>query len=122
MVLFNKIGIPAYLGAVSASISGYMISIVIALVSLKKECKLKYRDTINVIGKMIVPLLLMVIVVVLLKIIVPVNLNSKLSCVIFVAIISIVGGLVYGSFWVPLPTCWCRSRCSRARYQEGHRI
>ena len=96
MVLFNKIGIPAYLGAVSASISGYMISIVIALVSLKKECKLKYRDTINVIGKMIVPLLLMVIVVVLLKIIVPVNLNSKLSCVIFVAIISIVGGLVYG--------------------------
>ena len=95
MVLYSKIGIPVYLGAISASIIGYATSIVIALICLRKECKLKYSDTYKTFLKTLVPLLVMVIVVVLLKVIVPVNYSSKFSCIIYVTISTIIGGLVY---------------------------
>lgn len=95
MILYSKIGIPPFLGAVTASITGYSLSIIIALISLKKECKLAYRGTFNVVLKMFVPTLLMMLVVFILYKIIPVNYGSKLSCVLFVAINGIVGAIVY---------------------------
>lgn len=95
MLLYNKIGIPPFLGAVSASIIGYSLSIIIALISLKKDCKLAYRETFNVVLKMIVPTVLMMLVVFVLYKIVPINYGSKLSCVFFVAVNAIVGAIVY---------------------------
>ena len=95
MLLYSKIGVPPYLGAVTASIIGYVLSIVVALVALKKECKIKYGDTFKVIGKMMVPTILMVLVVLVLGHIVPVNYGSKLSCIIYVAINAVGGALVY---------------------------
>ena len=95
MLLFNKLGLPPYLGAVASSITGYSISIIIALVSLKKDCKLKYRETINVLIKMIVPLLVMVGSVLVLKYFVPYNVNSRISCMLFTVLCGMVGGLLY---------------------------
>lgn len=95
MLLYSKIGIPPYLGAISASIIGYSLSIIIALVALKKQCKLAYRSTFNTLLKMLVPTGLMMLAVFLVSIIVPVNVASKLSCVLFVAINAIVGAGVY---------------------------
>lgn len=96
MILYSKIGIPPYLGAVSASIIGYFLSICITLVNLKKQCKLSYRDIFNTLLKMLVPVVSMVIVVVVLKMIIPINYSSRISAVIYVAIISIIGALTYG--------------------------
>ncbi len=96
MILYSKIGIPPYLGAVSASIIGYFLSICITLVNLKKQCKLSYRDIFNTLLKMLVPVISMVIVVVVLKMIIPINYSSRISAVIYVAIISIIGALTYG--------------------------
>ena len=96
MLLFSKIGIPPFLGAVSASITGYSVSIIIALICLKKECKLKYRDMFNTLLKNLVPLIGMILVVVLLKWLIPINYYSRLSCILYVAIISIAGAIVYG--------------------------
>ena len=95
MLLYYKIGIPSYLGAVTASIIGYSLSIIITLVSLKKECNLSYGKTFKTVAKMIVPMIVMILVVVLFKMIVPVNYGSRLSCVLYVAINALVGGLVY---------------------------
>lgn len=95
MLLYSKIGIPPYLGAVTASIIGYLLSIIVALVSLKKECKIKYGETFKVIGKMLIPTALMMLVVFVLGKIIPVNYASKLSCVIYVAINAIAGAVVY---------------------------
>ena len=41
------------------------------------------------------PIVLMIIVVIILKMIVPINLNSKMSCVIYVGLIALVGGFTY---------------------------
>ena len=95
MILYSKIGIPPFLGAITASIIGYGLSILIALISLKKECKLKYRDTIKTTMKMFVPLVVMAVVVFILMNLVPVNLNSKISCIVYVAINAIIGAITY---------------------------
>ncbi len=95
MLLYSKIGIPSFLGAVTASIIGYSLSVVITLTSLRKDCKLKYGNTFKELGKIMVPMVLMILVVVVLKMLIPVNYLSRLSCILYVAIISIVGAIVY---------------------------
>ncbi|MBQ4031788.1 MAG: polysaccharide biosynthesis protein [Bacilli bacterium] len=95
MVLYSKIGIPVYLGAVTASIIGYSLSIMITLLSLRKQCNMRYGKTWRTVCKMVVPMLLMMLTVFGLSKIVPLNYYSRLSCIVYVAIVSIVGGLVY---------------------------
>ena len=46
-------------------------------------------------GKIILPTVVMIIVVLILKLIVPLNILSKSSSITYVAIISIVGAIVY---------------------------
>lgn len=102
MLLYNKIGIPPFLGAVTASITGYCLSIVISLVALKKQCKLAYGNTIRLVLKMLIPTVLMMIVVFGISKIMPVNYDSKLSCILYVAVNAIVGAIIY--FFVSFKT------------------
>ncbi len=95
MIIYSKIGIPPFLGAVTASILGYSLSIIIALISLKKDCKLAYRETFNTVIKMLVPTMLMILAVFVLGRFIPVNYESKLSCIMYVAINAIAGAIVY---------------------------
>ena len=95
MLLFNKVGYPAYLGALVASIIGYLCATIIALSQIRKEHKIKFNDTINTIIKMLVPLVSMIIVVLLINLIIKVNLDSKISCILFIAINAIIGAVTY---------------------------
>ena len=95
MLLFNKIGLPPYLGAAVASIIGYSASSIIALKQINKEHKIKYRDTINTVLKMILPLAIMIIFLIIIKAFVVVDLASKFSCILFVAINTIIGAIIY---------------------------
>ena len=95
MILYSKIGIPVYLGAVTASILGYSLSITITLISLKKQCDLHYGKTFRTVVKMIIPMLLMMLTVWGLSKVVPLNYYSRLSCILYVLVIALVGGLVY---------------------------
>lgn len=95
MLLYNKIGVPPFLGAVTASITGYILSIIIALIALKKECKLEYKGVFEVFVKMIVPTVAMIAAVMVLKRIIPINYDSRLSCIIYVTINALIGGIVY---------------------------
>ena len=95
MLLFNKIGIPAFLGASVASIIGYLSSSLIALYSIKKDHKINYSDTFKSISKILVPLASMLIVLLLLGLIFKVDLADRISCIIYIAINSIIGGITY---------------------------
>ena len=94
MLLFNKIGLPSYLGALVSSIIGYLLSVFIALKALNKKHDIKYKDTFNCIIKMLVPVISLVLVVFLLRLI-PYDVNSKLSCILSVIINAIIGGITY---------------------------
>ena len=95
MLFYNKVGIPAYLGAVTASIIGYILSVVIALIALSKECKIEYKRTFKTLIKMMIPTMAMIIIVFLIGKIYPLNVHSRLSCVLYIAINAILGGLTY---------------------------
>ncbi len=95
MLLFHRLNLPPYYGAIVATMLGYLLTISITLFTLYKEEKLSYKKTFKVILKSMVPLIAMIITVVLLKLIIPFNVASKLSCIVYVAIIAIIGALVY---------------------------
>lgn len=95
MLLFNKIGIPAFLGASTSSIIGYSLSSIYALYVLNKEHQLEYSKTFKLLKDLILPIILMIAGVLICKSIIPINYNSKLSTIIFIAINSIVGGVIY---------------------------
>ena len=95
MHLFNMLGLQPYLGALVATIIGYFISCNIALGGIKREHKLDFKDSINTLVKMLIPLGAMILTVIILKLAIPVNLDDKLSCLIFVLINALVGGAVY---------------------------
>lgn len=95
MLLFNKLGFAPYIGAVFATAIGYIVSLTIALRTLKREHNLNYTDTLKTFINILVPTFIMIMVVVILKSIIPINYYSKISCIIYVAIISIVGAITY---------------------------
>ena len=95
MLVVHHLGFEPFIGAVFASIIGYSFSAFSALFILKKDHHLKYRETFKMFGKIIVPTVVMILVVFLLKTLIPLNIVSKTSCIIYVAIISIVGAIVY---------------------------
>ena len=95
MILFSKIGVPAYLGATVATLTGYFVSVLIAIITLKKKHNFKYGETIKVIGKTLIAVIVMVVVVSLLKLVVPLNVNSTISSILYVGIIAVVGAISY---------------------------
>ena len=61
----------------------------------QRNIGLEYMDTCKTLLKIVIPSVAMVVSVVLLKKEVSVNLYSKTSCIIYIAIMSIFGALVY---------------------------
>ena len=57
--LFNKIGIPAYYGAIVSTLVGYTASFIIAFSILKKDFNVKYSEILNIFKKMFIPLVCM---------------------------------------------------------------
>lgn len=68
ILLFNKIGLPAYIATIVSTCVGYLISIIIALVYLKKNMNFSYKISIETMKKMIVPILCLFIPILLSKI------------------------------------------------------
>lgn len=95
MVLFYKLGLAPYLGAILATAIGYILAFTLSLKKLKKEHGLKYRETLKMAEKLILPTLAMSMVVLILKGLIPINFSSKMSCCIYIGVISILGGVVY---------------------------
>ena len=95
MLLSYALGFQPFIGAILASILGYSVSVVSTLIILRKEHHLKYQETFKMLVQIIVPTVLMVLVVVGIQLVLPLELTSKVSCIFYVAVVSIVGAFVY---------------------------
>ncbi len=95
MLLFDVMGIPAYWGATVATAIGFSATVIIAMIYLKKTYKFNFNDTMKVLGKIIVPLATMIVVVLLLKTFIPIEYDSRFSCVMYIAFITLVGAAAY---------------------------
>lgn len=95
IMIFSKIGIPAYYGPITATILGYSISVIISLIDLKKNFKVKYNELIK---NVIICTLSILIVAVLIKIfgiLVPLKNTGRFLSIIIVSISAIIGGGIY---------------------------
>lgn len=95
MFLYNKIGIPAYLGSITASIIGYGSSILIGLKSLGKENEISYKETFINLGKTLIPALCMLVVIIPLQMMLPFDVYTRLGAILNIITVTITGGLVF---------------------------
>ncbi len=95
MLLFDFLGITAYFGATLATVVGFSATVVIAMIYLKKEYKFQYQETKKTLAKIVVPLLTMIVVVILMKLFIPIDYDSRFSCVMYIAVIAIIGAASY---------------------------
>ena len=92
---FHKMGMPAYYGAITASILGYLLSLIICLVCLNKKFGIHYENTIkqgvNILGST----LIMAIVILLLQYVLPTVSSSRLMNIPIVIMYTVIGAAVY---------------------------
>lgn len=94
ILLFNQFGL-AHIGASVASIIGYSSSFLYILYKLNKEHDLNYKNTLNLLKDILIPIILMIAVVLISKELIPVNYDSKISTIIYTGIVSLLGGSTY---------------------------
>ena len=95
MLLFDYIGVYAFYGAIVSTIIGYSTSIYIALRAIKKDHEVSYNDTTKILGKMILPIIITVIVVLFIKIMFPYNEYSRVAAILYTGVVGLIGALVY---------------------------
>ena len=94
MLLLHKLGVPAYFGAICATLTGYSLSILIAVIYFKKKYNFHYGKTFKIYLKTLIPLSLMIISVVILKQFMPV-INRRWICMVEAITYGVVGGFIY---------------------------
>ena len=96
LFLFKWIGIPCYLGVPVVSACGYSISSIFALHLVKKDEKsINYIPALKTIGKILIPSICMLLVVLISRHYIPLNLDSKLHIILYLGINSLIGAIIY---------------------------
>ena len=95
MLLFDKIGIPAFLGSIAASIIGFSSSIMVGIISLKKIDKVKFMQSFKLVVKTIACGLLMLGVLLIVNYFLPFNPYKKIDALIITGVNVIIGAPIY---------------------------
>lgn len=90
MNLFSNIGIPAYYGAILATFIGTMTSVVISMIYLNKNIKFHYQETIKIIPRLLISILLMIALGMGINKILPINSTSRIMQIINLMISAVV--------------------------------
>lgn len=92
---FHKIGLPAYYGAITASILGYLLSLILCLVCLNRKFGIHYENTvkqgINIFGATLV----MAIVILILQYVLPTVSSSRFLNIPIVLMYTVIGAAIY---------------------------
>lgn len=92
---FNKMGLPAYYGSITATILGYSCCSLICLIFLNRKYQVSYEETIKRLLDVLFAVIVMTIILLLLKIFIPITSTSKLINIIIVLVYTIIGGIIY---------------------------
>lgn len=95
MLLFNKLGIHAFLGSILASIIGFSSSIIIGIVSLKKQDNIKFKKSFKMVVKTLACGIAMLVILLLVNHFLPFNPYKKIDALILTIINVIIGAPIY---------------------------
>ena len=97
MFILSYLNIKIYYGTIISSIIGFLVSIIIILIRVKNIYHINYQKTIKILFKIIIITITMYIYLNWYKYIFIFDLNSKISCLIYIIIEILVGILIYFS-------------------------
>lgn len=92
---FQKMGLPAYYGSITATILGYLICTFICLIFLNKKYKVDYEETIKVFLEVTTAVIIMTIVLLLLKVFLPLTSTNRIINLLIMLIYVLIGGIIY---------------------------
>ena len=95
MLLVHKFGLNVSHGAILAAIIGYSVSIILSLSVLNRKYKFSFKDTFKRIPSYILSWIVFIIVILLLKLIIPTNLNGRLIQIPILLVFGIVSFGIY---------------------------
>ncbi len=95
MYLFKVLGLHPFIGAIVASIIGYSLSFLIAFIHLRKKHDIKFTESFKTLKNSVVPTIAVAIEIMVLKLLVPVNYDSKMSCIIYIGVIGLISSITY---------------------------
>ena len=92
---FYKLGLPPYYGVITASMIGYLVSIVICIVVLKKKYKISFEDNIKNFVNILFATILMSCGLVLISFVIPTFTVNRVLNILIIGIYAIIGMLIY---------------------------
>lgn len=95
MNLFHKLGLPAYHGAITATLIGTTISNIISIVYLKRKMSFNYQETIRSIPRFIISILILIPMIQLFNNILPIDTPNRIIQIINLAVSGIICGGIY---------------------------
>lgn len=95
MHLFSYLNLPAYYGAITATLIGFLISNTISIIYLNKEMFFKYNETIKTIPRFIISIIVLIFTITILKTFLPIDTPNRIVQLVNLAITGLVSGSIY---------------------------
>ncbi|MFA5602362.1 MAG: polysaccharide biosynthesis protein [Bacilli bacterium] len=95
MYSFNHFGLHGFYGSITATIFGFIVSIIINLIVLKKITNISYNDTFKTFLNIVMGTLIMLIVLSMLKLLIPIDVTGRGMAVIVCFVYGIIGSGIY---------------------------
>lgn len=94
ILLFNKLGIYPYYGAITATLIGYTISLIIPFTNLHKNDGIKYNETLKKLPKIFISYLVLIIIAILINKLI-IGITNKLLLIILLGITGLILLVIY---------------------------
>ena len=95
---FYELGFSPYYGVITATILGFLTSLVLAIIILHSKYKISFENVLKNFIDILCVSLLMVVVLMVLKFFIPISYSNRLSCLLIILLYSLVGATVYFAY------------------------
>ncbi len=92
---FSNLSLPAYYGTITASIIGYLVSIIICLVVLRKKYRINFEEVVNNFVNIMCASFLMILVLFIFKLFIPITSTNRIMNLLIIFIYTITGIIIY---------------------------
>lgn len=95
MNIFSNLNLPAYYGAITATLIGFLVSNTINIVYLKRKMALNYKETFKTIPRFILSAIVLLLFLYIFNKILPINTPNRLIQILNLCISGIICGSIY---------------------------
>jgi O-antigen/teichoic acid export membrane protein len=95
IIAFRKMNLPAYYGSITATILGYLVSLVICLIILKCKFKISYEKLLKNLMEIVCGTVLMIFVLFILSLFIHISNTSRIASLFIIMFYSVVGAVIY---------------------------